>query len=988
MSTLMIAHGCEFCAKRRPQDSFCEWCGRRIKGIKLLPERLVFYLAEDAEREQAISVTNVGLADLNIKVSCAGAPEITIAPSEFELLEGNSREVAISWLAREERPQRCELLFDAEGDVLAAEVRLVQEPEIEFQQCVLTAGEVNGEFVGRVRKAEQVTVLSAGSTEPTGDVVKAKLTAPVTAQGKEEIRIPFKIEKDLPAQKSTIKLELQIEHLGKRVYEVLLVQMIPPELVIVPGVAPQEVVLSLQSWNRTIRLENKGDGNVVVKSIDFDASDLPVRIEAPPAPFSVDREHPKDVKLALDVLDESFPAGHRQVTLKVSTDSRERPEQECIFSINLKPPRDFDAPIAFDFGTNSSTAAYYLKNVYLPRFESGTGEYYIPSGLLVRSWPEKSGGIIGDEAKSKAAKFHVSTRGQTGEPTEVEVWEEKGGQSSYLLYIKRGIGQLAGGRVEFSAGGESMNAAPEELASLVIANLKRQHEARFGERIREVFATVPTSFLPPQKDKIREAFARSGLQIKGEQLVDESLAAGGEFFSDPQKMEALRARTDKDEFDVIVLDIGGGTSDATLFRVKDKVDGPQVISILGCAGHRRFGGDAVTRKVADRVRRTMLAQAPSTEPDAGSNFAAEDLKVQLSLLADSLSRRVPFFFELHEIVHGFEALDPSRLLERVSKEFGETAATDGEVARKWLALLQESNKLLSRERSEELIGRLKTQVVAFFPGSEKRLVESPDLMTMSKIICYAVLAPIVEELAGRWKQEGVARLFDTEAVLNAIFEGEIGIRGVSMHDLIEAHREGLDRLLREIQVLLEACGCAKDRVDAMVLSGQAAKFPNIAHFFRKNLSCEIELLPKEAVVQGALKLGRRLLEFEAGTINRLWFRVGFERGLGRGWPKFQAIEFVPESALDDVHVQKRRFAAELPVVGLIKLVTNRAELDIYANTSLVDDNIAGNPGCGLWKSFRTTEPAAQFRVRISEKYELEVDTEVKGAWVRLVPDQA
>ncbi|MGW4894004.1 hypothetical protein ACWEQL_17300 [Kitasatospora sp. NPDC004240] len=153
-------------------------------------------------------------------------------------------------------------------------------------------------------------------------------------------------------------------------------------------------------------------------------------------------------------------------------------------------------------------------------------------------------------------------------------------------------------------------------------------------RMGTALLTYPTSALPPEREKLRR-LVQEGLSIDTVDLpVDEGLAAGLYFLMRDltanleQGLESLRAsarpvpgRTDQWQRIVLVVDIGGGTSDIALLEMTltddTRLADPAMAfvagrhyklspRILGTIGHGQLGGDLLTLHVLYWIKARLV----------------------------------------------------------------------------------------------------------------------------------------------------------------------------------------------------------------------------------------------------------------------------------------------------------------------------------------------------------------------------------------------
>ncbi len=150
-----------------------------------------------------------------------------------------------------------------------------------------------------------------------------------------------------------------------------------------------------------------------------------------------------------------------------------------------------------------------------------------------------------------------------------------------------GAPRAGGGTVRIVAGGRELT--PPEVSAHVLRELKRRAEVALGEPVDRAVITVPAYFNDSQRQATRAAGKLAGLEVL--RLVNEPTAA------------ALAYGLDRgDEGLVAVYDLGGGTFDVSILRLRGGV-----FEVLATNGDTRLGGDDLDVRLAD----SLLAELPA-----------------------------------------------------------------------------------------------------------------------------------------------------------------------------------------------------------------------------------------------------------------------------------------------------------------------------------------------------------------------------------------
>ncbi len=158
--------------------------------------------------------------------------------------------------------------------------------------------------------------------------------------------------------------------------------------------------------------------------------------------------------------------------------------------------------------------------------------------------------------------------------------------------------------------------SPPQVSAHILAALKRRAEKHFGRPIGKAVVTVPAYFDDAQRQATRDAGMIAGLEVV--RIVNEPTAAALAYGLDR-----------KENATIAVYDLGGGTFDVSILRLRDGV-----FEVLSTHGDTHLGGDDFDRQImdlaADEVRREFGTeiQAPATRQ--ALRLFAEAVKVALS----------------------------------------------------------------------------------------------------------------------------------------------------------------------------------------------------------------------------------------------------------------------------------------------------------------------------------------------------------------------
>src|SRR6266478_6496952 len=158
---------------------------------------------------------------------------------------------------------------------------------------------------------------------------------------------------------------------------------------------------------------------------------------------------------------------------------------------------------------------------------------------------------------------------------------------------------------------------PPEVSAHVLRALKQRAEAHFGEPVEQAVITVPAYFNDAQRQATKDAGRIAGLDVL--RIVNEPTAASLAY-----GLQRLAQGV------IAVYDLGGGTFDISILRVKDGV-----FEVLATNGNTHLGGDDFDRAVVGWLLADIKAvhgEDLSGDPEAVQELrlGAEAAKCRLS----------------------------------------------------------------------------------------------------------------------------------------------------------------------------------------------------------------------------------------------------------------------------------------------------------------------------------------------------------------------
>src|SRR5256886_2546847 len=264
--------------------------------------------------------------------------------------------------------------------------------------------------------------------------------------------------------------------------------------------------------------------------------------------------------------------------------------------------------VGIDLGTTNSLVGYVDETTGLPRvIPDAEGRVLLPSVVSFA----REGVLVGEAAKRllvrRPATTIYSVKRLMGRGYE-DIKEE-------LCYLPFKV-VPCDGIVKIQV--EDREVTPPQVSAIVLKSLKERAEQHFGEPIEKAVITVPAYFNDSQRQATKDAGRIGGLDVV--RIVNEPTAASLAY-----GLHRLK------EGVIAVYDLGGGTFDISILRVKDGV-----FEVLATNGNTHLGGDDFDRAVVvwllDDIRsKHDVYLGRDSESMQELRLAAEAAKIRLSV---------------------------------------------------------------------------------------------------------------------------------------------------------------------------------------------------------------------------------------------------------------------------------------------------------------------------------------------------------------------
>jgi L1 cell adhesion molecule like protein len=297
--------------------------------------------------------------------------------------------------------------------------------------------------------------------------------------------------------------------------------------------------------------------------------------------------------------------------------------------------------IGIDLGTTYSCVSVFDEETQKVRvIPNSIGELTTPSWVSFTA----DGRVVGQPAKSQASMNSANTiydvKRFIGRSTDDVVTKEEIKRVPYAI-VDGGDSRTM---IEVQWRGETKRMSPEEISSMVIAELKSAAEANLGCKVNRAVITVPAHFNDQQRQATKDAGRIAGLDVA--RIINEPTAAALAYGLHSAGSEGA---SKLDKANVLIFDLGGGTFDVSILSMEGGV-----FAVKATGGDTHLGGEDFDEAITQWCMKEIESKNGKAAAKAikASGKAQQRLRREVEKAKRNLSTSKTSDIELDQLVDG------------------------------------------------------------------------------------------------------------------------------------------------------------------------------------------------------------------------------------------------------------------------------------------------------------------------------------------------
>tara|TARA_B100000925_G_scaffold90767_1_gene65788 strand:+ start:1281 stop:3149 length:1869 start_codon:yes stop_codon:yes gene_type:complete len=243
--------------------------------------------------------------------------------------------------------------------------------------------------------------------------------------------------------------------------------------------------------------------------------------------------------------------------------------------------------------------------------------------------------LIGDSAKNQASMNPTNTI-YDAKRLIGRKYDENSVQEDIKLWPFKVLDDNGKPKLEVEYMDEIKSFHPEEISAMILSKLKESAEAYLNTTVTDAVVTVPAYFNDSQRQATKDAGAIAGLNII--RIINEPTAAAMAY--------GLNTGS-KNEKNVLIYDIGGGTFDVSLLNIDDGI-----FEVIATSGDCHLGGEDFDNRLVNHFIQEFKRK---NRKDLSNNpRSVKRLKVACERLKRTLSNSAQGVIELESLYEGID----------------------------------------------------------------------------------------------------------------------------------------------------------------------------------------------------------------------------------------------------------------------------------------------------------------------------------------------
>merc|ERR1712178_526506 len=297
--------------------------------------------------------------------------------------------------------------------------------------------------------------------------------------------------------------------------------------------------------------------------------------------------------------------------------------------------------MGIDLGTTYSCVGVY-KNGRVEILQNDQGNRITPSVVAFT----KEGRLIGDAAKNQAALNPTNTVYDAKRLIGRTFYEDSV-QSDLKHWPFEIVNKDGKPHIQVEVDGSTKTFAAEEISSMVLTKMRKIAEGYLGGDVTQAVVTCPAYFNDQQRAATKDAGAIASLKVL--RVINEPTAAALAYGLD---------RTEQNEQNILVFDLGGGTFDVTVLTIEKGV-----FEVASTNGDTHLGGEDFDQRIMAHLIKVFKKK--HKKDMSGDKRAIQKLKREAERAKRTLSSNAQTRIEIEAL---FDGVDFSETLTRAKFE--------------------------------------------------------------------------------------------------------------------------------------------------------------------------------------------------------------------------------------------------------------------------------------------------------------------------------